>query len=514
MKKIQKIQGQDKLWAEDWQAYVLALQKAATIDLEESDTAQAKRRLRLESDPEEWFRYYFPTYYRSDPAPFHKAATRRLVEHKRWYEVRAWSRELAKTARAMMEALYLVLAKKEVKNMLLISNSLDNAVRLLTPFRLNLEENRRITHDYGKQDGIGLWTDSEFVTRGGTAFRALGAGQSPRGTRNEASRVDFILVDDIDTDEEVRNPERLKKKWEWIEKALFPTLSVSGDYRILFNGNIISPNCIIKRAGEKADKLDIVNIRGKDGKSSWPEKNSEEDIDRMLSMLSTAAIQQEFFNNPLTAGETFSEMTWGKVPPLDRLRFAICYGDPSPSNKVRSKGASHKCVSLVGMLDGKYYVYKTFLEQTTNDAYLEWFYDIKDFVADKCPVYYYNENNALQDPFWEQVLAPLLAEKAKTRGTLPVSPDPRAKMDKFARIEATLEPLARTGRLVLNEDEKGNPHMQRLEEQFLLIAPLLPAPADGPDCIEGAVWLINSKLAELRPDSISIGDRHHSKKRY
>lgn len=72
------------------------------------------------------------------------------MEHDRWYEVRAWSRELAKSARAMMEIVKLALTR-QVRNVLLISNSQDNAGRLLLPFMANMEENQRIIQDYGTQ---------------------------------------------------------------------------------------------------------------------------------------------------------------------------------------------------------------------------------------------------------------------------------------------------------------------------------------------------------------------------
>lgn len=73
-----------------------------------------------------------------------------MMAHERWYEVRAWSRELAKSARAMMEIIKLALTRR-VRNVLLISNSQDNAQRLLLPFMANLEENQRIIQDYGTQ---------------------------------------------------------------------------------------------------------------------------------------------------------------------------------------------------------------------------------------------------------------------------------------------------------------------------------------------------------------------------
>lgn len=510
MAKRLKLKDRDAL--REWDEFKKGLLNAATIDDTETFSQQQKRIARLKSDPEEWFKYYFPNYYKSDPAPFHRRATKRLFDNSRWYEVRAWSRELAKSARSMMEVIKLAL-EGEIKNVLLISNSQDNAERLLMPFMINLESNPRIEHDFGVQKNLGKWEIGEFTTTGGCAFRALGAGQSPRGTRNEAARPDFILVDDIDTDEETRNPDRIKKKWEWIEQALIPTVSVSGNYRILFNGNIIAKDCCITRAIEKSDHADIINIRGTDGKSTWPQKNSEEDIDKILSMISTSSAQKEYFNNPLSEGDVFTEMRWGKVPPLNRFRFLVAYGDPAPSNS-RNKAGSYKSVFLVGFADMKYYVITGFLDHVTNAEFATWFYAIKDFVGDKTQVYNLIENNKLQDPFYQQVFIPLFAELSKERGFVGITPDERNKPDKFSRIEGNLEPINRLGNLILNERENDNPHMKRLEEQFLLVNPQMKAPADGPDCIEGAVWIINEKLTALSQDSYTIGTRARNSNRF
>ena len=109
---------------------------------------------------------------------------------------------------------------------------------------------------------------------------------------------------------------------------------------------------------------------------------------------------------------------------------------------------------------------------------------------------------------------PLFAEKGKERGFIGVVPDERKKPPKFDRIEGNLEPLNRQGRLVLNIDEKDNPHMKRLEEQFLLINRAMRSPADGPDCIEGAVWILNQKISTLSVGSFTVGQRQTSKKRY
>lgn len=151
---------------------------------------------------------------------------------------------------------------------------------------------------------------------------------------------------------------------------------------MIFCGNLIALDCCVKRAGDKADHWDIVNIRDKDGKSSWPEKNTEERINRIQSKISTKAFQQEYMNNPLSEGDTFKEMVWGKCPPLSKLQFAVVYGDPAPSNS-KNKATSFKACFLIGYYDGKFYVYTGYLDHVVNEEYVNWYYYLRDYVGQK-----------------------------------------------------------------------------------------------------------------------------------
>ena len=391
----------------------------------------------------------------------------------------------------MFIVLFLVLTGRK-RNIILSSNSKENAIRLLAPYRAMLEANGRIIAYYGKQVTLGTWTESEFITKGGVAFRALGAGQSPRGSRNEAIRPDMLLVDDFDTDEDCKNPDTIQKRWEWWENALYPTRSISEPTVVIFCGNIIAKDCCVVRAGEMADHWDIVNIRDKNGLSTWPEKNSEEDIDRVLSKISRKAAQGEYFNNPISEGEVFESISYGKIPPLKKFRFLVIYGDPAPGESKGKKGKSFKTVSLLGKLEGRLYVIKTFLAQALNADFIGWYASLLEYVGGKSTVYCYMENNKLQDPFFQQVFRPLVAKVRKERGiSLFIRPDEEKKTDKATRIEANLEPLNREGNMILNEAERDNPHMKELEEQFKLFTLSMRYPADGPDAVEGGNRIID-----------------------
>ncbi len=495
----------------EWGEFYRALKRDKAVD--NLSPAERRRKLeKLETDPVGWITFFFSEYARYPFTTFHKRAIRRITSNPEWYEVLSWSRELAKSTIVFMTVTYLVCTGRK-RNILLISNSHDNAARLLEPYKKAFESNSLLKAYYGDLREYGSWTADEFSLNNGASFRALGALESPRGTRKDAVRPDVALVDDFDTDQDCRNPDTLKKKWDWFEQALFPTRSVSEDLLVVFCGNIIALDCCVRRAGERADHWDVVNIRDKDGRSTWPEKNTEARIARIESKISTRSFQQEYMNNPLAEGETFKEIRWGKCPPLSKLRFAVAYGDPAPSNS-KNKATSFKAAFLVGYYDGVFYVYTGYLDHVVNDEFVNWYYYLRDYAGDKTQVYNYIENNKLQDPFYEQVFIPLFADKASSRGHIGIIPDTRKKPEKFDRIEGNLEPLNRQGRLVLNIAERDNPHMVRLEEQFLLVNRAMKSPADGVDCVEGAVWIINQKISTLEAGSYTIGSRAANKKRF
>lgn len=502
----------DKEYLEQWREYCENLDNATPIDLNETAAQKLKRIKELEADDEKWFAYYFPQYYTSEPAGFHKKSTRLVMSKAELYIVRSWARELSKSARTMMEVLKLTMTGKK-SNVLLVSNSADNAERLLLPYKANLERNNRLINDYGTQRRIGSWESNEFKTRKGIAFRALGAGQSPRGTRNDAKRPDVILIDDIDTDELCRNQERVKELVKWIEQALIPTRSISSGLLLIACGNIIAKYCCITEMGKKADKWDVVNVRGTDGKSTWPQKNTEEAIDRVLSSISFESGQKEYFNNPMDNGDTFKELIVDTLPQLRNCDYVVIYADPATSNKDRSS-ASSKSIVIVSLKGREYGIHKAWVDQMSNANFCEYLFEAYQIClsAGVDPIFIYIENNTLQDPFYEQVLLPHIFRIGDERKqALPIRPDDRKKPEKYSRIEGNLEPLNRLGQLKFNKAQQENPHMMRLMAQFTSFnvkAKLM----DGPDSVEGAVSIIKNMVATKATGGIEMIKRKTSTK--
>ena len=79
--------------------------------------------------------------------------------------------------------------------------------------------------------------------------------------------------------------------------------------------------------------------------------------------------------------------------------------------------------------------------------------------------------------------------------------------------ESALEPINRNGKLIFNEKLKGNPHMVNMEAQFLALSPTSRAHDDGPDAVEGAKYILDSKTMS-DPSLITVKKYAVNPKRY
>ncbi|UOE47989.1 hypothetical protein MTO98_26620 [Mucilaginibacter sp. SMC90] len=491
----------------EWDDFLRNLLRAATVDVDQTEAERIAHREWLEApgNEEEWNKFFFPNYYKSEAAPFHKKSTKWLFNHMEGYLVRAWSREMAKDVRTMMETIRLGLTKKK-KLGLLVSSSAEKAVLLLKPYKINFESNPRLIAYYGEQVTYGAWTESAFTCKCGMAWVAIGKGQTPRGLRNEDIRPDLVVITDMDTDEDCRNPETIAKDWAWFEKAVYGTRSVSNPFLVIFLGNIIAEDCTINNAILMADRSEVINIEDEDGNSNWPEKNTQEMIARIKSKISYAAFMGEYMNTPITDGKTFPDIYFKKMMPLKMYRFLVAYCDPSYKS---GKKNDFKAIALVGKYKDEYHVVKYFCAQTTTAIMLQWYYMIMKFVAFVINVFYLIEWPWIDDTLKLEIQAANKREKV----TLPLVPDDREKPEKYFRIESLLEPLNRNGHLWFNIDDKDSPHGVAMRAQFKAFGPKSKAHDDGPDAVEGAVWTINNKSTR-DPAKIQVLKAPKKAKRY
>lgn len=490
---------------QDWETYRKATAKATTIDLFESETDQRARKQRLNNDFEAFCRHYFPHFTTAD---FSKAQRKLFKEVLRPHQgnrilCNIIHRDGAKSATAMMLILFLMVTGRR-KTMLLTSWNEASAINLITPFRIQLESNERLKYDFGPFQGTGQWEAGKFATLTGCSFRALGSGQSPRGAKNEEARPDVILVDDFDEDEQSRNKKRVANAFDWLMGALFPTLSVTGNGLMLVTGNIIAPDTVLARVEQVADWSQRVNILDDAGKPTWPERFSLQEIRYMIDKLGYRLSQREYFNNPIVEGTVFRKewMPFVDMPPLNRHKALVAYLDPGFK---KTKTSDTKAWVLVGLHEGRFHILRAFVSQASIREMIGWGYQIKE-MCDKAGAAVALK---MEEVFLQDLLYDDFAAEGKARGTpLPISGDKRKKPDKDARIEAISGHFER-GHVLFNAAYEREAGMRELVEQFINFEMGVRSRKDGPDAVEGAMFLLQQMMTST--DEIIIGQRHANK---
>jgi hypothetical protein len=127
---------------------------------------------------------------------------------------------------------------------LIISDTNDQATGFTLPIRLELEENPRLRHDFGDLTGK-TWKKGDFTTSNGVRTLARGRGEKVRGLKNRQHRPDFAVVDDFENDENVENPELVKKGMRWLKRAVIG--SMGAGFTFLMIGNLFHPKSVLSQ---------------------------------------------------------------------------------------------------------------------------------------------------------------------------------------------------------------------------------------------------------------------------
>jgi predicted phage terminase large subunit-like protein len=499
----------------DWEKFQKDIKKSTPREVGEAAHVRKARVDTLLNDPIEFMRYYFPQYASDDFADFHKRMVRYVCKHHEEKLELGWAiaRDHAKTTVWQMFDIYLTLKRYYGENCttLWVSKSFEAAVDMTRSIMLQFESNGRLINDFGELRSYGQWTAEKFVLKNGASWRALGKGQSPRGAKNEESRPKKIIIDDIDDDEEVLNSKRIDASHDWIWGALFGAFDIKGNHLLAFNNNIIAKDSLMSRAlygnpeGQnlKFKYSEVVNILNKKGKPSW-NRYSLKDCNDMIKTMGTRLAEREYFNNPITEGKVFKQ-EWIQYKPMPRLSpYAVVLSYLDPSFKS-GKHADHKGLALIGLYQSEIHIIKAWCDKASVAEMIEWHYELKDYLATRSTA----ADMYMEEVFLQSLLYKDFNEAGIAKGhSIPIRGDTRKKPDKDSRISA-LSGYFERGQVYFNELEKNNHHMQQLVEQFLLFEQgSTRVKKDGPDAVEGGIFLAHQKIRQAVPPI--TGKRKHS----
>ncbi len=121
--------------------------------------------------------------------------------------------------------LWCVLYEKE-RLILIVSNTTEQAATLLKDVKYQLKENHLLITDFpeicrGKKPNP--WRSDRIQLPNGTMICTYGAGQSPRGIKNDRDRPGLIIADDLENEEQAQSEEQREKLTTWFRGTLLNT---------------------------------------------------------------------------------------------------------------------------------------------------------------------------------------------------------------------------------------------------------------------------------------------------
>ena len=483
----------------EWQEHCRQIQSITdTKSLIRETAVQKEQRIRrLQKDYAAFCEYYFPHFLQLRDkvtgevirivhnAPFHNAAALKVKNTPNLKAVFKWPRGHAKSTHMdIFTPLWLMFQPKRLINfMVVVGKSEDSANRLLGDIQAELQYNKRIIADYGKQMSMGDWTEGEFTTKDGVHFLACGRGQSPRGLRKREARPDYIVIDDLDDDELCRNPRRVREMTDWVKEALFGALDV-GRGRFIMVGNLISKTSVLadicKTKGVHVSEVKAVD---KEGNPMWREKWTKEEARAYAEFVGYRAWEKEMMHNPIIEGTVFKQewIKYAKRPAWREFDEFVLYIDPSWKSK---KTNDTKAAKLWGKYKSQLWHLRAFVRKASVAELVRWCYDLYEWSLEQnIPIRFMMEASFMQDI----ILDDFTIEGTQRGYQLPITGDKRKKPDKFQRVEA-ISPLWERGFVFYDATQKDDPDMQAGIAQTLAFEKGMSGNDDAPDADEGAIW--------------------------
>lgn len=203
------------------------------------------------TDLELFGKTFFPRIFTGEFCEFHKEVFHSLEEYvidrknEKYFFVRAAPRGHGKSQ--ILSFLFPIwcVMYDYAKNILIVSDTADQALQFVMAIRDELEENEVLRETYGDMVGTKVWANGKIQTANKIQIVAKGAGQKMRGIKYRHYRPDIIIVDDLENDESVETEAQRQKLLNWFQKALIPCGSTTE--KIIYIGTVLNYESLLNK---------------------------------------------------------------------------------------------------------------------------------------------------------------------------------------------------------------------------------------------------------------------------
>ena len=461
-----------------------------------SPAAMAERRAKV-FDPVGGYEYfvntYFPHYIRSaEKSELHEFLFARLPEVIRSPQgeneaVGAPRGEGKSTQVTQLFTLWCIVTGRK-HYCVIVMDSIDQAYPMLEAIKAELEFNPRLKTDFPEACGGGrVWQAGTIVTANDIKVQVAGSGKKLRGLRHGPYRPDLTILDDIENDEQVRNPEQRDKLNSWLTKTVLPLGGVGQKYDVIYIGTILHYDSVLNRTlnnpfwrGIKfkamlqwPDRMDLWDkweeLYRNEGelvadafyqthkadmergaKTSWAARGVLA-LMKIRARDGHAAFDSEYQNDPVSGEDApfaKSMQFWAELP-ADLVYFGAL--DPSLGKAGASRDPSAIIVGGYQRSTGKLYIVEAQIKKRLPDLIIE---DVIRLHAQyKCKLWF------VETVQFQEFLKDELVKRSAAKGIPVPARAVKPIADKLLRIE-TLQPHMANGLILLNANQ------QTLIQQF------------------------------------------------
>lgn len=477
-------------------------------------------------------------------------------EHQFWVEKRRKivlevHREGGKSIIVNVKTPMAMLAKGELKGMILGGFTEPKAKDQLADLETQLRFNKRFIADFGDQGITGSWIKGFFRTKDFVSFWGFGLGQDPAGTKSGFDRPNLGIIDDGDNFKktESNNQWALNNK-RWINGEFMGCLAKDDRHFVYCNNRVHKRGLTAHMVGDvnEDDEKDpnIAHIKAyltedpkthlpiyPQGKTyeqilkslqdqgavpAWKEYYSLEDCAAKIVDYGVTDALRQMYHKHEVEGTIFDDdnMPWVEPLPLSSYDAVVDYCDPAFGES--GKG-SHKAIIRIGKKGLNYDILQVWLK-TTGDWWNiqhDWSDQIKNgFVIA-------SNNTAVlkaRAKIFESWVECNSLQKTELKKTYKIANlsrkvawypkyDTDRKGDKIARIEALEQIMNNDHHIRFNVHLRKNADMRELRDQFKSFP---HGNIDGPDAVQGAKTKLD-RLSKKSNSSTRTGKYNKDKSR-
>lgn len=474
---------------------------AELVGDKESIAADAERKARRASCEHDFFLFcqtYFPHYFGSEPAPYHRvimdvvssgrlgqehvSALEPLIKEKyHRYMVPSDAvagiidvepRGFSKSTRFSLAFPIWVTFYRKRSFPILFASSQRQAAENLESIKDEIAQNERLFSDFGEMKGK-IWKADKITLANGTAIVARGAGASTRGIKNGPNRPDVAICDDIMTDEIAASKVQRDKRYRWFKRVVLP---LGKDLFPILINTIFHEDDIVCRLLKELTDGQLKGwvgfrfaARTPSGESLWPAYWTEEKLRKKEDESGSAAWSTEYMNEPLSSEDAIiKKFTYYELRDINVASMRK-FGGIDPATGVHDKCAFD---TLGDGNDGVLYVLDAWGERLAEAGFLERIIDT--YLVWK------HASIGFEDVAFQGIYKNNLMEKAATRKVwLPIVGRKTGGLSKVQRVKK-MAPLIEAGFIRFRSDQK------ELVEQLSMFTP--DGPKSAYDDEADALW--------------------------